>query len=111
VNNTTEQLTREQILAMSAGMEIDTLIAERVMGYTRETDAYSTDVADAWDVVCKLKSMGWRCYVRDLPDDGIFTAGTACEFQKGDCRGKSTDHVEASSVPLAICRAALLAIL
>jgi hypothetical protein len=39
VNNTTEQLTREQILAMSAGMGVDALVASRVFGHTVLGDA------------------------------------------------------------------------
>lgn len=123
-------MTREEILNMPAGREMDALIAENVMGiesvaFNDETKCpecestmrfcgsrswcsschewiyspykeYSTDISAAWEVVEKLgiifqetcidNDKDWRCYF----DNACASAETA---------------------PLAICRAALLAVM
>ena len=115
-------MTRDEILAMPAGREMKELIAELVMGWERSViwvdgvrksalvgpigiDYYDqfpewpTDIAAAWEVVekliephncdCDLTTVvqGWRCV---FFGDYSSTAETA---------------------PLAICRAALLAVM
>lgn len=115
------KLTKEQILNMPAGREIDALIAERVMGWTRShrgargTQFYdvpgwgvrsegaipdfSTKIAAAWLVVEKMTE-------RDDGDCGLITTvrGWSCEFGAA-----SMKYANAETAPLAICRAALLA--
>lgn len=111
-------MTRDEILNMPAGRELDALIAEKVMGLKVDYEFdevleprvpflvdkydewgylpnYSTDIAAAWQVVerfeshCTMNNVHgiWECY---LPDFAIGKDKTA---------------------PLAICRAALLAVM
>ena len=137
----TEQI---DIDSMPAGVEMDALVAERVMGCKPEPwldshgyksyrctcllsyphnsrtgpmadldlKSYSGDIAAAWEVIERLRNE-YQCAV------WIFT----CEgnFQKGDPRFTVTvgrwnneklernweETVSASTVPLAVCRAAL----
>ena len=102
---------------MRAGRKLDALIAGKVMGWRNATGTWidgvipwatdsgyrrksefcpSTDIAVAWEVVDRLQ--GTLCFeLRRLPDGGFY-----CAF------GKKI-RAEASTVPLAICRAALRA--
>jgi hypothetical protein len=102
---------------MGAGPKLDALIAGKVMGWRNAAGAWiddiipwatpggyrrktefcpSTDIAVAWEVVDKLK--GVLCFeLRRQPDGGF-----CCSFGE-----KIT--AEASTAPLAICRAALRA--
>ncbi len=62
---------------MIAGKEMDALVAEKVMGWPttgmaagasyREANmpAYSTDIAAAWQVVEKLRTIGWFIELND----------------------------------------------
>lgn len=139
-------MTREEILNMPAGKEMDALITEKIMGLvwdetrcrvcgwpladdpkdgcilsdcsmrplpkTRadEPAIYSTDLGAAWKLNDHLKQQGWRFYMRDF-DGVMYGKSCAAEFQKGDAAGPSTGWVEAETAPLAICRAALLAVM
>lgn len=129
--STTATLTREAIMALEAGPEIDALVAERVMGWTfgctpdpegdwaswneprpddptrqREVKCAgwspSTDIAAAWEVVEKMRPT----HVGSLWT-GIDEGHNACfgmyEYEER--------WAKADSMPLAICRAALLATL
>jgi hypothetical protein len=129
----TNVMTREDILKMEAGREMNALVAERVMGWHFDIDPkypekkvwldknnnyicnnsmwdyqFSTNIADAWRVVEKLNSMdidiilniyvggGYSCYLgKEIPN----MAGSM----------EIADNNHATSMPLAICRAALLA--
>jgi hypothetical protein len=113
-------MNKKEILAMPAGRELDALVAEKVMGWTKglkpwlmppgfvECDVvpipnYSTDIAAAWEVANKkrvslspvlgdqLKVVGWRAEVHDF----VYSCG----------------HFDAPDAPLAICRAALAFVL
>lgn len=77
-------LSREEILAMPAGRELDALVAEKVMGldivsnglkyepryylpeyertYHRAVPVYSTDISAAWEVAEKFGEMSVRKY-------------------------------------------------
>jgi hypothetical protein len=73
-------VTRDEILAMPAGREMDALIAEKVMGVDFENHSrsimkrldatlpyYSTDIALAWSVVENVYERGLqKGYVRGL---------------------------------------------
>lgn len=123
-----------------AGRALDAQIAEQVMGWTHEpdTDAYfvladwlasegkwrtlphfSTDMAAAWQVVEHLQSgpEGWKYTLHlvahpygrtyayfglDRPDDA--------DYAEGHHRYNDDDQRIAHATPLAICRAALLAV-
>lgn len=116
----TDRLTREQVLAMKPGRELDALVAGKVMGYTthgqfREKngvrvmiDRYSADIAAAWEVV--EKSINWGgmeigCYGN--ANGKWFVASTYTTNAK---IGKSVSAT-AHTAPEAICKAALLAVM
>lgn len=130
-------MTPTEIDALPAGRELDALVAERVMGWTNistlspqgryfgarhfgwhETlrgsvpehgrvalPSYSTDIAAGWEVVEKLVSLGWHFTITSL--QGKWHAGLTKDI--GDVRETAMGHE--STVPLAICRAALKAVL
>jgi hypothetical protein len=119
-------LTREQVLEMGAGIEIDKLVAIHVMGwetrkyygsgdgyhehYIRDGGKYenvhypdrwqpSNYIDSAWEVVEKM---------------GHFTQLTSDMYHgklKWHCSFSVVDSVDAETAPLAICRAALLSII
>jgi hypothetical protein len=120
-----------------AGIELDALVAERVMGFIVErrgehwryfNDAiseegggrwtspvpdYTTDIAAAWQVVEWMRgedfwfSLTYKCgvFLGELDKPGYF-ARFRCV--RGGVRGEHFNAAE--SAPLAICRAALLAV-
>jgi hypothetical protein len=130
-------MTEDDIRKMDAGREMDALVAEIVMelelseidgyyrttvtltrypapGFTRfdtepwnkEIPEYSTDIAAAWEVVKKMQSP---------PDEYFFGIKMTPAIPH---KGKPCWHVElggifayAETAPLAICRAALLAVI
>jgi hypothetical protein len=116
-------MTCEDILNMPAGPKLDDLVAEKVMNdpmgqvWSRH---YSTDISAAWEVLEKLFERGWyaeiitdaktteidfEIAIRDR-NNGTWTLDTGVED------GWITDGwVVASTAPLAICRAALLAVM
>ena len=127
-------MTRDEILNMPAGREMDALVAEKVMGWTnpRITPSgrfritppmggkyhggqmppkYSTDIAAAWQVVEWLMERG-DVFVEYWSDGEWFVAdkpvGVRQDATTAMCDGKATGEM---SAPLAICRAALLAVM
>ena len=99
-------MTKEEILAMKAGAELDYVVSQKVMGQGQEglgfrTDYnnYSTDISAAWQIVEKL-ILGYvfNLYFDDVGDCWV------CELFGGqqEYRGYGT-------APEAICKAALLA--
>lgn len=132
------KLTRDEILNMPAGRGLDALIAIKLLGlsvehlpvvyeegYTEDgTDGwsgfvcprcrrpedmldepcaknYSTDISAAWKVVDKLNRDGW--YV------SVFT-GHKFECALSHPNPKRGNYCKGETAPLAICRAALLAV-
>lgn len=96
-------MTKDEILAMPAGREMDVQILANVFNKLsyRILPKYSTDIAAAWLVVekfpfCSLDfdATNWRCELSD--GDKIFIASS-------DLRNPSA--------PLAICRAAVMAVM
>jgi len=122
-------MTRDEILTMEAGREMDALVAEKVMGHTVGRDAtletfypqytttvetsegftilahYSTDISAAWRIVEKFKSDARiGISMADYTNGGYcFTFFGPGNFDEYEC--------DAPTAPLAICRAALLAVL
>lgn len=126
----TEQLTREKILSMPAGRELDALVAEKVMGWKQcsmegvriktcygkppefgrndgrvRIPGYSTDISAAWEVVEKVKQMNWFFILSDnlFPDKW-----EASLFW--DPNGTMIE-ARAETAPEAICKASLLAVM
>lgn len=110
---------------MNAGVELDKLVAEKVMGLkvvedneypgeylylNEERDPrwipeYSIDIADTWRVIEKLDRAGWHVTLTWV---GSWTSGInawRCLFFSYENWGEAT----ASTAPLAICLAALKA--
>lgn len=154
-----EELTRDKVLSMPSGTEMDTLVAEMVMGWHKggfvswtgmrtarndedwldadgrymcgvpQEDMYEDDedfnllhwhpsqsIIWAWQVVEKLEERGWYFEVRNNPPDVGFSIDIRDkEHGTWDMNGNYDDWIEADargeSVPHAICRAALLAML
>lgn len=103
-------MTRDEILAMPAGREMDEMIARKVINrkigiraYDRRLPHYSTDIAAAWEVAEKLGSFWIDHTVSDL--------GIDVEFFTSLDHSKERLVATADTAPLAICRAALLAVM
>ncbi len=126
-------MTREQILAMEPGRELDALVAERVMGWTNiirhdeyggvyvgwppdrrpwDTDRgayiprYSYDDVAALQIIPAMGQRGWDCATYYEADAGCWTVYfLSAQFKPADARAQSGLLAEA------ICKAALLAVL
>lgn len=127
------ELTRTTILEMDAGPELDALVAERVMGWRyaatvpggspkfwQDPDRdfksgmmtpkpYSNGIAAAWEVVEQLHGVERRYWEVCGWHDGDTDERTAM-FGMNDPEHE-TVIASATTAPLAICRAALLATL
>jgi hypothetical protein len=110
---------------MKAGRELDALVAEKVMGIECDTDsgckdgsdavdcrvhgpdgtryAYSTDIAAAYEVLCKMGSRGLGHVIGRENEDEPFH----CQFMNGEGFERDAKH---DSLPMAICLAALKAL-
>lgn len=128
-------LTREQVLSMEAGEELNDLIAEKVMGWHAkskkwggECDEYadhwhdgesfvceceffnpSIDISEAWEALEKVCNHDkWMLYkISQNDEDGVVKYEiTLLEIFRGVSK-----HVRAVRAPEAICKAALLAVL
>lgn len=106
--------TREQILALEPGRELDKIVAEHVTKYqslTTHLNAdgtfgylpnYSTDIAAAWEVVKHMKD-SWEFVLSS--EDGKWEVIFYWDVHK-PCK-----TVKDTTAELAICKAALLAVL
>jgi len=122
-------LTDDEIDAMPAGRELDVLIAEHVMGLEpwlgkpgafhapivlpHDTPkpclppAYSTDIAAAFSVLMAFPKTHKGIFHTQRRSNG-WTLGQPLEWQ---CTIGATNKVSADTAPLAICRAALKAVI
>ncbi len=117
---------------MTAGRELDALVCELVMGWRREPQwglttmgkpnkpspegtcsvtsevvpHYSTDIAAAWEVVEKLCELDEFCLITYFGSGGKVD-GWVCELMSD----YKHDRMKALTAPLAICRAALKAVM
>lgn len=115
---------------MQASRELDALVAEKVMGWTprgphpifasrvfatghSDTFApyFSSDVLAAWQVVQKMRELGWWMRLQSPfeSDDSTWNAG----FTAHSCTGWNgrPDHSgQGDTAPLAICLASLKAL-
>jgi predicted restriction endonuclease len=102
-------MTRDEILAMEPGWELDALVDDVVMGMETYDHTgkkvpyyekrYSTDISVAWEVVDHLKHYHFEL----VRHEGIWTAA----FDDG----KKSYYHRSNTESEAICKAALLAIL
>lgn len=125
-------MNREEILAMKAGVELDKLIAERVLHrvvkswetfrgkpvYQMQVPSdygevyehllcYSTNISAAWHVKEKLNGEGLLLTLTDLCPTGPLHRAEFWGYM-GLVPTKMFGKAEADSVPEAICKAALL---
>ncbi len=102
-------MTHDEILNMPAGQDMDMLIAENVLMldnngwnelFFHNRTKFSTDISAAWEVVEKIESIGksWEMWANTKEPLIHVRIGN-----KRTCR--------AVTAPLAICRAALLAVM
>ena len=132
-------MTRDEILNMPAGRDLDALVAEKVMGWGRAHYDYvfwqqtaaepllrycsstlimrdgdeppnyyqpfhpSRDIAAAWEVVERMNELRKPFSITQ----SAFMSGWIAEFLADD--DFNTIEAQADTAPLAICRAALLA--
>ncbi|MBI5950202.1 MAG: hypothetical protein HY865_00980 [Chloroflexi bacterium] len=110
-------MNADKILNMPAGKEIDYLIDNKVFGMVNistgnpfESDLipnYSTNMSDAWKVV--EKSLG-DLFDFELGHDETQDNVWSCVWWKRGEKEFSPIYASAQTAPLAICRAALLAV-
>lgn len=116
------ELSREKILAMEPGPELDALVDVIVMKQDRgeltkmtwfipsgqsewEYPAYSSDISAAWEVVEKMKSDNWNFVL----SDDLYQDRWSATFY-WDPNQTPIECVE-KIAPEAICKAALLAVM
>ena len=111
-------MTHDEIDKLEAGRKLDALVAEKVMGWISgnsatvtttgdvkwfETPAYSTSISAAWEVVEKFEDSE---VFRNDDDNGPIEWHCRLGYWKTGILG----HGIAPTAPLAICRAALKAV-
>ena len=110
-------MTKEKVLALAPGRELDALVAEKVMGYTvhgqfREKngvrvmiDRCSTDISAAWEVAEQLQKQGYVVCIELLPYEetsvGVYEADPANQIA----------YAKSNKPAGAIAKAALLAVM
>lgn len=114
-------MTRDEILAMPAGREMNALIVEKVMkwnvkvtlkDYVIEYPRYSTDIAAAWQVIEKLAHEPYSWDIKSVNLIGGKLNWFVCYWGDGSKPGTILDwYTYCDSLPLAICRVALLAVM
>jgi hypothetical protein len=118
-------MTHDEILNMSAGKEMDALIAQDLMGWIYydgwnhplanevqgELPSYSTDIAAAWEVVKKIGENKHRQWYLCTNFSAEFGNQIYAEiFERMDESEFTICSATAETAPLAICRAALIAV-
>ena len=128
-------MTYEEIMQLEAGEEMYTLIAREVMGFEfidaprgyrpywkgihngilveLEVDAYfpSHEIFDAWHVIEKMRSDGHEVYISTTYGGWDCTIAHDNGEPEENHRVTMLGTAHEDTVPLAICRAALLAVL
>lgn len=100
-------MTRDDILAMPAGREMDVTVGYHVMdlhGPPWIYPKYSTDIAAAWEVLDTEAVREWMFEMEPVGNGMLRIIGKAESSYSGAT-------IIADTAPLAICRAALLAVL
>lgn len=131
-------MTRDEILAMELGRELDALVAEKVMGWTvfrekhngyeleddeiaigyppgedinsvpYEIEDYSTHIQTAWVVFNKIKDLGAWIEVAWNPKKKHYRCAIGANFTNGKLK-TTIDENKFQTAPEAICKAALIA--
>jgi hypothetical protein len=98
-------MTRDEVMNMSVGREMDVTVGYHVMDLHAPPEIYpdySTDIAAAWEVVNKSSS-----FMVTMQDEDLGYTKWYCEY----ATETGYFEAEADTAPLAICRAALLAVM
>jgi hypothetical protein len=104
-------LSREQIEQMPAGPELDELVSRLVMMDTPGQALirqYSMEICAAWEVVRRLRRDDWWLQVQSY---GGRNGGWEVALDHADDPFETHEIVRAETEELAICRAALLAVI
>lgn len=102
----TDRLTREQVLAMKPGPELDALVARKLFGVLNPDSRWrlSEDISAAWEVAEQLQKQGYAVCIELLPYEetsvGVYEADPANQIA----------YAKAQTPAEAICKAALLAL-
>lgn len=104
-------VTEQEIEQMQAGYELDELVTKNVIGEDvpprgYSVTPYSTDLAEAFQVIEKLRSMGAWISISIQSNYKTWDVRGILNERK-DNEKRFINHDE--SLPVAICRAALLA--
>ena len=114
-----DKMTRDEIINMPAGRELDALVDKYIVKLAYEFPAgmwnglhtYSTDIAAAWYVVEKMIDLKFesniyidRAYLRPY-------VYTVTFYGEGEDGFRPRYQFEGEELPLTICRAALLAVM
>jgi hypothetical protein len=116
-------MTRDEVLNMLAGDEIDSLIAHKIMGYvngrkdyesengykwwTIDIPHYSDDISAAWEVVVEMEDKWFWFELSNVVPGSGDTIVYEAKFSK---EGKDSYTCQ-DKAPLAICISALLAVM
>lgn len=106
-----KEMTKEEILMLPAGPELDRLIAEKIFAEHLTASPFSTDIAAAWRIVDKLRCVNDHVSV-DVEmesSDGDVWVNVNTGVARHEYRGPYWQAL-AETVPLALCRVALLAL-
>lgn len=98
-------MTRDEILAMPAGREMRQAMIDAGLWDANDPRDPTWDKAAIWEVVEKMKSNGYNFY-SEWSNDNRTTPDPWAMFMKPD--GYMDYNATAPTMPLAICRAALL---
>jgi ABA sandwich protein len=108
-------VTDEEIDMMEAGDQINFLICEKIFENKLPLLCFSTNLDNAWLVLRKMVSEDWdvQMSISSKTPDGD-AEQCYCHFQHGDDNAQWREDWKfiqawAPTIPLAICRAALLA--
>lgn len=120
-------MTKDEIMNMCAGPKMDKLVAEKVTGWNfpnkvdslgrrviryKDLPRYSTDIAAAWKVIATFNRSEWDIEIgSDTEDDGKFWGVSLIKWSEEPIGPIAYGGGEHESLPLAICRAALLAVM
>lgn len=119
-------MTREEIMTMVPGKQLDAEIAKNIFDGYDEIDGevlrkdkfsgellpwkmprYSIDVSAAFEVVEKMRDHNRYAMIINLPESGGFT----CEFLRQFCKERKLENIAIGNISEAICKAALMALI
>lgn len=102
-------MTKKEILAMKAGIELDTLITTEF--FPGDYHEYSTEISAAWKVWLKITKdtdYEWAIYQFHSPEELVEVEAYGEDYG-GDMEEGCGNFSVISKFPEAICKAALLA--